>query len=146
MIKAPLDWKYSVIERQQVGLVLTGEQVKQFASNKVSIVGSRVVFQSSGSGVITGFSFHGVETQESIKILAHKKQLVSWQSKGVKNGMTWMVAEVEQINGKFKAIIALCKGKKLQDVRADSKAKTVDKMIANTMKTKVKSPSSYSTK
>jgi SsrA-binding protein len=142
MLQNKLEWKYTILERAQVGLKLTSAQVKQFANKQVGITGARVVFQQDGRAVIVGIAFQGEESQVSVPCIAHKKQLISWNSSGSRDGLTWVVSEIELVAGKFKAIIALCKGKKLVDKRADLKKKALTKQLASLTKNKLKTNTS----
>lgn len=128
----PLNHNYTIIQREQVGLVLTGAQVKLISAAKINARGSRVVFTADGQLNVVGLTI-GSESL-SVQALAHKSEIIAWKSQSDQQRLTWMVESIQLINGKFKANIALCKGKNKADKRAVDKTYTTDLQLAMIVK------------
>jgi len=127
----PLEFNFEVLERVTAGLKLTGVQTKAIATNTYDIRGARGGLTSQGF-VIIGMQFNSVT--ETIPALLNKKEINRLSGLITVRGLTVMVEAVVHIRGKFKVILAVCKGKTKYDKRADTKNADIDKRLRQSVK------------
>lgn len=115
---------FEIINRIEVGIVLTGTEVKSIRSNKVNINGSFCIFNDNelfikGMNIsILDEGFMNHDPKRDRKLLLHKKQLTKLKSEIEEKGLA-IVPLKFYVNsrGLFKMEIALAKGRKVADKR-----------------------------
>ena len=125
-----LRFKYEVIETHEAGLELKGTEVKSLRAGAVNLKDSYCRFKEHELFVvgmhIAPYS-HGThanhDPERPRKLLMHKRELVRLKSKVMEKGLTIVPARIYFKNGRAKMEIALVKGKKLFDKRAEAKRK-----------------------
>lgn len=127
----PIGLDYEVLERITAGLKLTGEQTKAIAENQYDIRGARAAQTAEGFCII-GLQFRS--TTESVKALLNKNEINRLSGLITQRGMTVMVESVVHIRGKFKVVLAACKGKTKFDKREDLKNADIDKRLRRVVK------------
>lgn len=127
----PIQHDFEIIERVVSGLKLTGTQTKAIASNNYDIKGARGAL-TSNSFMIIGMQFNSVT--ESIVALLKRKEIDHLVGKMSQKGMTVMVESVVHVRGKFKVVLAVCKGKTKHDKREDAKNFDIDTRIRRIVK------------
>lgn len=124
LINKKLNFNYSVIEKIEAGIALKGVEVKSIHLNNANISDSYVIFKRNEAYVlnmhIAPYNFgniHNVDPLRTRKLLLHKKEIIKYQLKIKKEGLTIVPSKLYWKNNKLKMEIALVKGKKLYDKR-----------------------------
>jgi len=126
-------YDYLISDKYEVGLVLTGSEVKSLRVNTGSIKESYIV-EKQGELWLTNCyikkyssSKDDSNTTRERKILANKKELNKIIGASKRDGMTIVpISLYFNIKGFAKLTIGLAKGKKKQDKRVSIKAKEWD--------------------
>lgn len=127
----PIELDFEVIERITAGLKLSGVQTKAIATNQYDVRGARGALTSAGF-VIVGMQFNSCT--ETIPALLNKKEINRFSGLMTQKGFTIMVESVVHIRGKFKVVLAVCKGKTKADKREDVKNADIDKRLRRVVK------------
>lgn len=132
---------YFILDTYEVGIVLTGTEIKSLRLGKVSINDAYcqiknnelVIYNMHISKYDKGNIFNHSETRDRI-LLAHEKEINRLMGKVTLEGLTIIPIEVYLKEGLAKLKIAICKGKKNYDKRDDLKKKDVNIEIKRAMK------------
>lgn len=118
-------FEYEILEQLEVGIVLTGTEIKALRSSKASITesfcqvidGELFIINMSIDEYKLG-TFYNHKVKRERKLLLHKRELQKWERKLKDVGNTIIPLKL-YINdrGKAKLIVALGRGKKLFDKR-----------------------------
>ena len=125
---------YFVLEELEVGVVLTGSEVKSVRSHQVNLKGSFVDYDSNfeffANGVhISNYKFSSDNSADPVrkrKILLHKKEATRLVKDLSSSGVTLVPLKLYSVGSLIKMKIGLCKGKKLYDKREVLKKKAND--------------------
>jgi SsrA-binding protein len=134
---------YEIVEKFEAGIVLVGAEVKALRAKRANlsdafcrfIQGELHLMNAHIAHLETTNRHYVPDTRTPRKLLLHKKQLEKLYVKVHKDGYT-IVPLMIYFNEKnlAKVSIAVAKGKKLHDKRADMKAKTLDREAHQAMK------------
>ena len=115
---------YELEERLEVGIVLTGSEVKSLRAKKGSLEGA---YASVDSGQLTLHHMHigpyeqagvfGHEQRRSRRLLAHRKEIERWAGHLAHKGYTAVPVRVYFKDGRAKVELGLGKGKRHGDNR-----------------------------
>ena len=127
---------YFILETLEVGIVLTGTEIKSIRDNKVSINDSYVEAKNGSLKIINmhispykqGNIFNHNEIRDRI-LLAHKKEIIKLETRVKLESITIVPLELYLKKGKAKLTIAICKGKKNYDKRDALKEKELNKKM-----------------
>ena len=127
---------YFILESLEVGIVLTGTEIKSIRDNKVSINDSYVEAKNGSLKIINmhispykqGNIFNHNEIRDRI-LLAHKKEIIKLETRVKLESITIVPLELYLKKGKAKLTIAICKGKKNYDKRDALKEKELNKKM-----------------
>lgn len=116
--------EYFIEDRIEVGLVLTGTEVKSLRGGRAQLKDSYVQFRD-GEAYLVGahISPYGAGSwtnhlpERDRKILLHRRELDRWSSAVATRGVTCVPLSLYFKGSHAKAEIALVKGKKLHDKR-----------------------------
>ena len=121
---------YFLEEKIEAGIELVRTEVKSLRQGKCSI---KEAFIRIDNGEIFVYQMHispyekgNIFNRDPLrprKLLIHKYEIIKLESKIKEKGYAIVPVEVYFTNGRVKLLIALAKGKKLYDKRADIKAK-----------------------
>jgi SsrA-binding protein len=135
-------FEYTILDRYEAGIVLTGTEIKSIRQNKASISDAYCVFKDGELWVknmhIAEYS-HGTynnhEPKRDRKLLLHKHQLRRLESKVKESGLTIVPLRL-YINEKGIANleIALVRGKKEHDKREAIKKRETERNISKFFK------------
>ena len=135
-------FEYTILDRYEAGIVLTGTEIKSIRQNKASISDAYCVFKDGELWVknmhIAEYS-HGTynnhEPKRDRKLLLHKHQLRRLESKVKESGLTIVPLRL-YINekGTAKLEIALVRGKKEHDKREAIKKRETERNISKFFK------------
>ncbi|MDR1522587.1 MAG: SsrA-binding protein SmpB [Endomicrobium sp.] len=131
---------YEILEKLEVGLVLSGHEVKAIKCSNVSLLDSLVKFSSQEAFVENMFiapyeqiSTHILDynAKKKRKLLMHKQEIKRMYSKVKEKGLTVIPLEVYVgSKGKIKLLIGLAKGKKSYDKKELLKQKDIARQMA----------------
>ncbi|MFA6197001.1 MAG: SsrA-binding protein SmpB [Sulfurimonas sp.] len=134
---------YSLEEKFEAGLVLSGSEVKGIRAKKVNLKDSFIrfvgeeafLFNTHIGRLETTHYFYGHEERGSRKLLLHKKQILKMIKAITRDGYTVVPLQL-YFNDRniVKIQIAIAKGKQLHDKRADLKEKDMKRDIARAFK------------
>lgn len=117
-------YDYQLGEKLEVGMVLTGTQVRLIRDRHAQLKGTYVTIRNHELWLL-GLTL-GSETTENIKLLATKKQIASLEREK-QSGSTIVPVELRPLKRHIKLIIAPGKGKKEYDKRQTIKGRDLDR-------------------
>lgn len=117
-------YDYQLGEKLEVGMVLTGAQVRLIRDRHAQLKGTYVTIRNHELWLL-GLTL-GSETTENIKLLATKKQIASLEREK-QSGSTIVPVELRPLKRHIKLIIAPGKGKKEYDKRQTIKGRDLDR-------------------
>ncbi len=125
---------YEVDETLEVGLVLTGSEVKSLRAGNGSLVDAFVHIRGGElflvGAKIDPYLFANLNNHEPMrdrKILAHRQEIKRLITKVREKGYTIIPLEIYVKDGKLKAEIGLARGKKQYEKRDNERAKEARK-------------------
>lgn len=134
--------EYFILDSWECGIVLTGTEIKSVRAGKVALVdayarvknGELLLLNMNIAKYAMGNLFNHEETRER-KLLMQKRDILRLGLRLKQENLTLVPTKVYLKEGLCKVEIALCKGKKLYDKRADAKEedqkRRVEKVIKN---------------
>ena len=134
---------YEIIEKFEAGLVLQGSEVKAIRETRVNlkdsfvkIVRNEAILFNAHIGVLnTTHHYYGHEERGTRKLLLHRKEITKMMKAIDREGLTIVPLSLYFNRKNFVKIqVAIAKGKKLYDKRADLKEKDQKRDIARSMK------------
>lgn len=136
---------FHIEERFEVGIVLTGTEIKSIRKGGVSIKESYAKITNKGELIITGMHIapyeqgnrFNVDPLRPRKLLLHKREIRKILGATTEQGLTVVPLQM-YINekGLAKIDIAIARGKKLYDKRDDMSKKDADRKMERAMKTR----------
>lgn len=133
-------YDYEILGKLEVGLVLSGHEVKSIKRSNVSLVDSLVRLSSQEAFVENMFiapyeqiSTHILDynAKRKRKLLMHKLEIRKMHSKVKEKGLTIIPLEIYiSSKGKIKLLIGLAKGKKSYDKKEFIKEKDIAREVA----------------
>ncbi len=134
---------YEILEKLEAGIVLTGAEVKALRAKRANlndaycrfIKGELFLVNAHVSHLDTSNVHFAPDSRAPRKLLLHKKELLKLDSKMHKEGLT-IVPLMIYFNerNRVKVSIAIARGKKLHDKRADLKEKTLNREAQQAIK------------
>ena len=134
---------YEILEKFEAGLVLQGSEVKALRAKRANlndafcrfIKGELYLMNAHISELETTNRHFTRDPRAPRKLLLHKKELLKIHNRIHKEGLTVIPLMLYFNERNFaKASIAVARGKKLHDKRADLKAKTLDREARTAIK------------
>lgn len=131
---------YHILETWEVGLVLTGSEIKSVRAGKVSLKGAygavrRGELWIEGMNIAPyesgGYANHDAERPR--KLLVHKRELRRLIGALERKGLTLVPLDIHLSDGWAKLTLALGRGKKLHDKREDLKRRQEERDAARQM-------------
>lgn len=136
---ATVDFK--VEEKLEAGIVLLGSEVKAVKQGHADINGSHIKIIGNEAFLVNTkifpYKFSRVDAYEESrmrKLLLHKKELLSLRTKLTQGNYTIIPTKLYTTNGLIKIQIAIAKGKKQYEHKADIKKRDIDRDIAQELK------------
>lgn len=128
---------YSLEDKIEAGLVLVGTEVKSLRNGKVSIAESHISIDSKGEVwayniKIPQYEFGNINNHQEDrkrKLLLNQKEIVKLFHKMKAQNLTLVPTMIYFKGSMIKLEIALGRGKKLHDKRADEQKKTVQRKL-----------------
>lgn len=135
-------FNYSLEETFEAGLVLTGPEIKSIRANRVNFQDG-FIEERDGELWLIGMHispyeqsgiYGRVDPDRPRKLLLHRKEIRQIISRIRERGYTCVPTSLYLVRGKAKLEIALARGKKLYDKRADIAKRDSDREIRQTLK------------
>ena len=117
-------YDYNLSDKIDVGMVLTGPQVRLIRDHHVQLKGTYVTIRNHELWLLN--LTLGPDTAENIKLLATKKQIAALERAKV-DGSTIVPVELHPGKRHIKLTIAVGEGKKKYDKRQTIKARDLDR-------------------
>ena len=117
-------YDYNLSDKLEVGMVLTGPQVRLIRDHHAQLKGTYVTLRK-GELWLLGLTL-GTETEQNIKLLATKKQIAGLD-RAKQDGRTIVPVELLPTKRHIKLIIAVGEGKKKYDKRQTIKNRDLDR-------------------
>ncbi len=130
-------FEFAVLEQYEAGIVLTGTEIKSVREGKVQFTDAYCLFKADGLYLmemhISPYDFGSVnnaDPRRERKLLLKKREMSKLKEKSEEKGLTIIPMKLFFSERNFaKVQIALAKGKKLFDKRADIKDKDTDRIV-----------------
>lgn len=134
-------FNYTVLEKFEAGLSLTGSEVKSIRNGKVNIK-EAYIRNKNNELYIVGMhiaeyknkGYIEIDATRDRKLLMHKKEITKLASKVQEKGLSLVPISIYFKNQNIKVSIGLCKGKKVYDRREDLKKKVQAREIKRSLK------------
>lgn len=130
-------FNYSIEDTIECGIVLEGTEVKSVKAGTVSFADSFALIENGEVWVqnfhISEYSYSSVfnhNPDRKKKLLLHRDEIKRLQRKVDEKGYTLVPLDFYLKNGRVKVTLAVCKGKKLYDKRADIRERDINRDIA----------------
>jgi SsrA-binding protein len=128
---------FHLVEKFEAGLVLQGTEVKSLRSGKVTIAEAHITIDKNGEAwanniKIPQYEFgniHNHQEDRKRKLLLHESEIKYIEHEAKAQRLTIVPTIIYFKGSKVKLEIALAKGKKLHDKRADKAEKDVKKRL-----------------
>jgi len=136
---------YTILEKYEAGIVLTGSEVKSLREGACNLKDSFVVIEDGEAWLYNFYiapykpaAKFGHDPTRKRKLLLHKKEILKLMGKVKEKGLTIVPLRVYFKNGKAKVEIALAKGKVKYEKREAMKEKDMKREIEKSFKGKIK--------
>src|ERR671913_92629 len=110
---------YSILDTYEVGLALTGTEVKSLRAGRASLVDGEVWLQHVHIPEYVQGTWTNHAPRRKRKVLMHRAEIDKLVGKIKEGGLTLVPLDLYFKDGKVKATLALAKGKKSYDKRQD---------------------------
>lgn len=129
-------YNYHILDKYEAGLVLMGSEVKSLALGEVNLKDSYIVFQNNEAflqkahiNIYKFSSYNNHEPERLRKLLLSRSELDKIQKEMKEKSLTCIPLKLYFSKSLIKLEIALAKGKKIHDKRADLKQKSLKREI-----------------
>jgi SsrA-binding protein len=135
-------FNYSLEDLYSAGIVLTGSEIKSIRAGRLSFQDAFVeerggelwLLNTHISGYEQSGTYGRVDPDRPRKLLLHKREIREIASRIRERGYSCVPTQVFLENGRAKVEIALARGKKLYDKRADISKRDSDREIRAVLK------------
>lgn len=134
---------YHILETWEAGVVLTGSEVKSLRDGKANISDAYAIVRDGEVQLLNlhispyeKASFFNHEPTRTRKLLLHKREIRKMIGAVERQGLTLIPLELYFKRGKAKVNLALGKGKKLFDKRADEKKRDDEREMQRAIRTR----------
>ncbi|MAF13982.1 MAG: SsrA-binding protein [Parcubacteria group bacterium] len=135
---------YTVIEKFEAGIVLSGPEVKSVKAGQINLKGSYISIDSKSELWLVGAHISSYKPAVSVqtdyqpdrsrKLLLRNKEIDHLRGKSKEKGLTILPISVYTKGSLIKLEIGIVKGKKKQDKRQTIKKREVDREIRRKLK------------
>lgn len=133
-------FEYEVLDSLEVGIVLTGTEVKSLRQGKAVLDdsfaridrGEAWLYKCEIPEYLMG-NIYNHETKRKRKLLLHRAEISKLVNKGTEKGFTLVPLSMYFKNGRAKVELGVCRGKQMHDKRDDLKKKDAKREIARAM-------------
>jgi len=139
-------FNFEVLEKIEAGIILSGAEVKSIKAGRAQLKGGHVTVENGKAWLekvhVSPYSYSSIEGYDPIKkrqLLLHKEEIERLTGFAKEKGMTIIPLELYRKKHLIKILIGVCRGKKKQDKRHDLKKKAVEKDLAHSIKSILRS-------
>lgn len=132
---------YFVLQKLEVGAVLTGTEVKSLRDGRANLKDSYVSIESGEAWLVglhispyTHGNLQNHEPERKRKLLLHRREIEKLETQTTEKGLTVVPLRVYFKGSRVKIEIAVVRGKKQYDKRDSEKAREADREAASAMK------------
>jgi SsrA-binding protein len=132
---------YFVLESMEVGLVLSGTEIKSVREGKVQMAEAYCRVENGELWIIgmhispyTHGSYTNHDPLRPRKLLAHRDQIIHMAQEVERKGLTLIPLNLYLKKGRAKLEVGICRGKKLWDKRDASADREAQRDIARAMR------------
>ena len=133
-------FEFEILETLECGIALVGTEVKSLRKGECTLGEAYASVRNGELWLIKCHipeyaqgNIHNHVPARDRRILAHKKEIAGWYAKVKEKGVTIVPLALYFLGSKIKLELALCKGKKLYDKRADKREKEDKREIDRAM-------------
>ena len=134
-------FEYLIIDTYEAGIVLTGTEIKSIRAGKANLKDSYAIIRNNEVYLLNTHiseykegNIFNHDPRRTRKLLLHKREILKYSYKIVKDGYTLIPTKIYLKNGRCKVEIALAKGKKNFDKRETIKNRENDIKIRKAQK------------
>ena len=134
---------YHILDTWEAGVVLTGSEVKSLRDGKANITDSYAIVKDGEVFLLNlhispyeKASHFNHEPTRTRKLLLHRKEIRKMIGAVERQGLTLIPLELYFKRGRAKVALALGKGKKLYDKRADEKKRDDERDMQRAVRTR----------
>ena len=132
---------YFVEESVEAGIVLLGSEVKSLREARV-VATDAYVFIKNGEAFLSQLQIaeypwanrYNHEPKRDRKLLLHRKEIDKLEAASAQQGYTLLPLQLYLKNGRVKALIGVCRGKKQHDKRDTEKKRDAEREIASALR------------
>ncbi|MBD3360266.1 SsrA-binding protein SmpB [Candidatus Peregrinibacteria bacterium] len=132
---------YEILDTYEAGMALNGDEVKAIKNHQANLKGSFVDIEKDEAYInemhVSRYKFSSrieYNPTRKRKLLLHKKQILKIDQEISQKGITAIPLELYSKNGRVKAKIGICRGKKLHDKRETLKKRAQEMEIKKQLK------------
>ncbi len=141
ILNRKVNFDYEIIDTFEVGIVLTGTEIKSIRLGKCNLKDSYAIIKNNEIFILNmhiskydqGNIFNHEETRTR-KLLMHKKEILKLKAKLDLEGFTLVPIKLYFKGSKAKILLGLAKGKKNYDKRETIKKKDIERQVAKDLK------------
>ena len=133
--------EYFVLQKVEVGLELTGTEVKSLRDGRAELKDSYVIFKNGEAFLfgahISPYTHGNIQNHEpdrTRKLLLHKRELDKLHGQTAEKGLTVVPLRLYFKGARVKAEIAVVRGKRQYDKRDTERTRELDREAAQAMK------------
>jgi SsrA-binding protein len=132
---------YFILQKLEVGLALTGTEVKSLRDGKVNLKDSYILFKDDEAFLFgthispyTHGNIQNHDPERTRKLLLHRRELEKFRSATVEKGLSVVPLRLYFRGSRVKAEIAVVRGKKQYDKRETERKREADRETAAAIK------------
>ncbi len=141
-------YDYEILEKFEVGINLTGAEVKSVKGGHMSLEGAFVRIVGSEAYLVNSQIFpyefarppaggENYEPRRTRKLLLHKKEIIALKTKTEQSGLTLLPLSCYNKRAFVKLEIALARGKKKYEKREALKRRDIDRQTEEELRSKI---------
>lgn len=134
---------YFILDEIEVGICLTGTEIKSIRGGNVNIKDSYAVIRNHEVYLLNMFikeykegNIFNHEETRTRKLLLHKREILKLENKVNLEGNTLVPLKIYFKNNRAKVLLGICKGKKDYDKRETIKERDIRRNIEKELKNK----------
>lgn len=137
------NFDYELLERYEAGLALTGTEIKSIRASKVSLQKSYVQARGDELWLLEANiaqydhgNIHNHDPERPRKLLLHRREIDKILANVAQKGLTLVPTRMYLKEGRAKVEIALARGKRKFDKRADLAKRDSDRQVERALREK----------
>ena len=134
-------YDYFIEEEYEVGIVLSGTEIKSIRLGKVNLGDSYAIIRNEELFLLNAHiasydkgNIFNHEEDRTRKLLMHKREIRKLNNKVILEGYTLIPLKIYFVKGRAKVLIGLCKGKKNYDKRESIKKRDIEREMRKSYK------------